>query len=210
MRTGFPFRSVHFLTPEAAWRRSPLPKSASSTMPSRSTAPTTSSSTSAMPSRPVTIYRSAFGFQLVALLRPGDRRARPRQLPAAAGQDPPRPDDADRRPTRRSPSTCFATATASRTIALWVDDARDGVRDRRSSAAPIPVREPAVLRDDDGEIVIAAIGTYGDTIHSLVERRNYRGRVPARLSRRRRRTTSRPTWAQVRRPLRGQCRARAR
>ena len=32
-----------------------------------------------------------------------------------------------------------------------------------------------MLRDDDGEVVIAAIRTYGDTIHSLVERRNYRG-----------------------------------
>ena len=32
-----------------------------------------------------------------------------------------------------------------------------------------------MLRDDDGEVVIAAIRTYGDTIHSLVERRNYKG-----------------------------------
>ena len=31
------------------------------------------------------------------------------------------------------------------------------------------------MRDDDGEVVIAAIRTYGDTIHSLVERSNYRG-----------------------------------
>jgi 4-hydroxyphenylpyruvate dioxygenase len=37
------------------------------------------------------------------------------------------------------------------------------------------VHEPQVLRDDDGEVVIAAIRTYGDTIHSLVERRNYTG-----------------------------------
>ncbi|HEY3012229.1 MAG TPA: 4-hydroxyphenylpyruvate dioxygenase, partial [Gemmatimonadales bacterium] len=37
------------------------------------------------------------------------------------------------------------------------------------------VRKPEVLRDTDGEVVIAAIRTYGDTIHSLVERRNYRG-----------------------------------
>jgi len=37
------------------------------------------------------------------------------------------------------------------------------------------VHEPRVLRDDDGEVVVAAIRTYGDTIHSLVERRNYRG-----------------------------------
>jgi 4-hydroxyphenylpyruvate dioxygenase len=46
---------------------------------------------------------------------------------------------------------------------------------RRWSAGRIAVREPRVLRDDDGEVVIAAIRTYGDTIHSLVERRNYRG-----------------------------------
>ena len=45
----------------------------------------------------------------------------------------------------------------------------------RSERGAIPKQEPRVVRDDDGEVVIAAIGTYGDTIHSLVERRNYRG-----------------------------------
>ncbi|MDE3128728.1 MAG: 4-hydroxyphenylpyruvate dioxygenase, partial [Gemmatimonadota bacterium] len=35
--------------------------------------------------------------------------------------------------------------------------------------------EPTVLTDADGEVVIAAIATYGDTIHSIVERGNYRG-----------------------------------
>ena len=61
-----------------------------------------------------------------------------------------------------------------RDIALWVDDARDAhtkaVERGAQSAAT-----PRVLRDDDGEVVIAAIKIYGDTIHSLVERRNYRG-----------------------------------
>jgi 4-hydroxyphenylpyruvate dioxygenase len=37
------------------------------------------------------------------------------------------------------------------------------------------VRAPEVLKDKDGEVVIAAIAIYGDTIHSLVERRNYKG-----------------------------------
>jgi 4-hydroxyphenylpyruvate dioxygenase len=37
------------------------------------------------------------------------------------------------------------------------------------------VHEPRVLTDEDGEVVLAAIHTYGDTIHSLVERRNYDG-----------------------------------
>ena len=32
-----------------------------------------------------------------------------------------------------------------------------------------------MLRDADGEVVTAGIRTYGETIHSLVERRNYRG-----------------------------------
>ena len=42
---------------------------------------------------------------------------------------------------------------------------------------PDALREhgPEVLADGDGEVVIAAIKTYGDTIHSIVERRNYRG-----------------------------------
>ena len=59
--------------------------------------------------------------------------------------------------------------------ALWVDDARMAYETAVSRGA-IPVRAPEELRDDEGVIVIAAIGTYGDTIHSLVERRQYRGR----------------------------------
>jgi 4-hydroxyphenylpyruvate dioxygenase len=61
-----------------------------------------------------------------------------------------------------------------RDIALWVDDARDAhakavERGAESAGAP------RVSRDDDGEVVVAAIKIYGDTIHSLVERKNYRG-----------------------------------
>jgi 4-hydroxyphenylpyruvate dioxygenase len=37
------------------------------------------------------------------------------------------------------------------------------------------VHEPRVERDEHGEVVLAAFRTYGDTIHSLVERRNYAG-----------------------------------
>jgi 4-hydroxyphenylpyruvate dioxygenase len=61
-----------------------------------------------------------------------------------------------------------------RDIAFWVEDARDAfakATDRGATAA----REPEVLRDEHGEVIVAAIRTYGDTIHSLVERRGYRG-----------------------------------
>ncbi|MBX9854641.1 MAG: 4-hydroxyphenylpyruvate dioxygenase [Gemmatimonadaceae bacterium] len=58
--------------------------------------------------------------------------------------------------------------------ALWVDDARLAY-DTAVARGAIPIHEPVVHQDEHGEVVIAAIGTYGDTIHSLIERRNYRG-----------------------------------
>ncbi|MEP6763119.1 MAG: 4-hydroxyphenylpyruvate dioxygenase [Gemmatimonadaceae bacterium] len=59
-------------------------------------------------------------------------------------------------------------------LAFWVDDARDAYNKAIERGAR-SVREPQLLSDADGEVVIAAIATYGDTIHSIVERRNYRG-----------------------------------
>jgi len=59
-------------------------------------------------------------------------------------------------------------------IALWVDDARSAFREATARGA-VAIREPETLSDEHGEIVIAAIGTYGDTIHSFIERRNYDG-----------------------------------
>jgi 4-hydroxyphenylpyruvate dioxygenase len=59
-------------------------------------------------------------------------------------------------------------------IALWVDDARKAFKlavERGARAA----YEPKALVDEQGEVVIAGIHTYGETIHSLVERRNYKG-----------------------------------
>ena len=61
-----------------------------------------------------------------------------------------------------------------RDIALWVDDARTAFAAAVERGAK-PAMEPTVLKDEKGEIVIAAIRTYGDTIHSIVERKNYRG-----------------------------------
>jgi len=61
-----------------------------------------------------------------------------------------------------------------RDIALWVDDARDAHKKALERGAK-SVEAPKAEKDKNGEIVRAAIGIYGDTIHSLVERRNYRG-----------------------------------
>ena len=61
-----------------------------------------------------------------------------------------------------------------RDMAFWVDDARDAHRKAVERGA-VSVQEPTVLKDEQGEVVMAGIRTYGDTIHSIVERRNYRG-----------------------------------
>src|SRR5579864_4367231 len=50
-------------------------------------------------------------------------------------------------------------------IALWVDDARDAFEKAIERGAEA-VSGPRVVRDDHGEAIIAAIRTYGDTIHS--------------------------------------------
>ncbi len=63
---------------------------------------------------------------------------------------------------------------AVRVIALWVDDARRAWRQTTSRGA-VSVAEPYVKADDDGQVVLASIRTYGDTIHTFVERGNYRG-----------------------------------
>ena len=59
-------------------------------------------------------------------------------------------------------------------IALWVDDAREAFAKATSRGAQ-SAQEPRVLRDAQGEAIIAGIRTYGETVHSLVERRNYGG-----------------------------------
>ena len=61
-----------------------------------------------------------------------------------------------------------------RDIALWVDDAREAHRKAVERGAK-SIQDPSASKDDSGEIVTAAIGIYGDTIHTLVERRNYKG-----------------------------------
>jgi 4-hydroxyphenylpyruvate dioxygenase len=61
-----------------------------------------------------------------------------------------------------------------RDIALWVDDARYSFHETVKRGAT-PVSEPRVLEDEFGQVVLASIATYGDTIHTFVERKDYKG-----------------------------------
>jgi 4-hydroxyphenylpyruvate dioxygenase len=59
-------------------------------------------------------------------------------------------------------------------LALWVDDATRSFQETVARGAE-PDKAPQTYRDDAGEVVIASIKTYGDTIHKFVERKNYKG-----------------------------------
>jgi 4-hydroxyphenylpyruvate dioxygenase len=59
-------------------------------------------------------------------------------------------------------------------IALWVDDAASAYRETTSRGA-CGVHEPQAMRDEHGEVGYSAIAAYGETLHSFVERKNYRG-----------------------------------
>ena len=59
-------------------------------------------------------------------------------------------------------------------IAFWVDDARAAYAAAMERGAE-SAGAPRVESDADGEVTIAGIHTYGDTIHSIVERKHYRG-----------------------------------
>ncbi|MHB1795327.1 MAG: 4-hydroxyphenylpyruvate dioxygenase [Acidobacteriaceae bacterium] len=59
-------------------------------------------------------------------------------------------------------------------IALWVDDATSAWLETTRRGAR-SVREPWTLEDKQGTVTMASIATYGDTVHTFVERKNYRG-----------------------------------
>ncbi len=61
-----------------------------------------------------------------------------------------------------------------RDIALEVEDVDRAYAETTKRGAR-GVQEPATLRDDTGEIRRASVATYGDTIHSFVDRSRYRG-----------------------------------
>jgi 4-hydroxyphenylpyruvate dioxygenase len=61
-----------------------------------------------------------------------------------------------------------------RDLALWVDDAESAYRETTKRGAR-GIMEPTVFKDEFGEIKKSAIAIYGDTIHTFVERKNYRG-----------------------------------
>lgn len=59
-------------------------------------------------------------------------------------------------------------------IALWVDDATYSFEETVKRGAK-PVKEPETVEDEHGRIITATIATYGDTVHTFVQRDGYEG-----------------------------------
>jgi 4-hydroxyphenylpyruvate dioxygenase len=67
-----------------------------------------------------------------------------------------------------------AHGDAVRDVAFEVDDVA-AVYDAAVAKGANPVEAPRSNRDDFGSVKLGSIKTYGDTIHTLVERRQYSG-----------------------------------
>ena len=63
---------------------------------------------------------------------------------------------------------------AVKILALRVDDATDAWKQTTIRGAK-SYMTPQQLHDDDGEVVLSGIHTYGETVHLFVERKNYKG-----------------------------------
>ena len=123
-------------------------------------------------------YRSAFGFRLVAYRGPETGTRDRASYVLEQGKirfvltTPLRPDASDE--ARAVADHVYRPGDGVRDLALWVDDARDAYAKAVERGA-VGVHEPRAERDEHGEVVLAAFKTYGDTIHTLVERTRYAG-----------------------------------
>jgi 4-hydroxyphenylpyruvate dioxygenase len=118
-------------------------------------------------------YRSAFGMSLVAYAGPETGLRDRASYVVQQGKirfvltTPLRSGDAVAEHVHRH-------GDAVRVVALWVDDARSAWQETTSRGAS-SFAAPKVLSDEHGQVVLASIRTYGDTIHTFVERGAYSG-----------------------------------
>jgi 4-hydroxyphenylpyruvate dioxygenase len=59
-------------------------------------------------------------------------------------------------------------------VAFTVDDAR-GIWEKATSRGATSIREPEELKDSNGTVIVASVRTYGDTVHTFVQRTDYTG-----------------------------------
>jgi 4-hydroxyphenylpyruvate dioxygenase len=118
-------------------------------------------------------YMSAFGFQ--ALAYAGPETGIKDRVSYAIRQNkltfvlttPLRPDNA-------IADHIYKHGDGVKFLALKVDDAEDAWKQTTSRGGKSYMK-PEHLKDNDGEVVMSGIHTYGETVHLFIERKNYKG-----------------------------------
>ncbi len=118
-------------------------------------------------------YQTAFGFRLVAYR--GPETGTPNQVSYVLQQGKIRfVLTASLTPDHEVARHVNLHGDGVKVLALTVSDARQAFQGAVERGAQ-PVFEPTEREDDHGKVVMGAIQTYGDTIHTFVERANYEG-----------------------------------
>ncbi len=118
-------------------------------------------------------YQAAFGFELVAYAGP-ETGVRDRTSYVLQQNKIRFVLTAPMFPESEIAQHVYKHGDGVKVLALWVDDAEKAYYETMSRGAKSAF-EPKKLKDEFGEVVISAIHTYGETIHTFVERKNYKG-----------------------------------
>jgi 4-hydroxyphenylpyruvate dioxygenase len=78
------------------------------------------------------------------------------------------------RPNNEMADHIYKHGDGVKALALRVDDATSAWEETTKRGAR-SYMQPERIKDDNGEVVISGIHTYGDTVHLFIERKNYNG-----------------------------------
>src|SRR5438067_2147555 len=118
-------------------------------------------------------YRSSMGFSLIAY-RGTETGARDRASYVLQQNKIRFVLTTPLRPSGEIADHVYRHGDGVKSIALWVDDAEAAWAETIARGAR-GVQPPIILEDESGKVRVSSIAIYGDTIHTFVERRDYRG-----------------------------------
>ncbi|HTM93269.1 MAG TPA: 4-hydroxyphenylpyruvate dioxygenase [Flavisolibacter sp.] len=118
-------------------------------------------------------YMSAFGFQSIAYAGP-ETGIRDKVSYAVRQNKLTFVLTTPLRPGNELADHIYQHGDGVKVLALLVDDATDAWKQTTKRGGKTYM-EPQHLKDENGEVVLSGIHTYGDTVHVFVERKNYNG-----------------------------------
>jgi 4-hydroxyphenylpyruvate dioxygenase len=118
-------------------------------------------------------YMSAFGFQALAYAGP-ETGVKDRASYAVRQHKLTFVLTTPLRPGNPIADHIYKHGDGVKSLSLRVNDATSAWKETTKRGAR-SYMEPVVMKDDDGEVVMSGIHTYGDTVHLFIERKNYRG-----------------------------------